>query len=347
MAYTHTVNVHVTNILIMFLFNRLAEHLQVHTGSTIKVQDVYFEYKEATAAEAVPDCNISMFARLSRQLFGCTTVVKRDDKNNYIGTRYIDMDRNETSNFVTLADIPQLLMATASHGDIHVTTTTDTVTAHAKTGVSTNGIPIEKQAIFRRDGQWQLMVASVDINLASLRVCASITWTDRFIIAAMLIVRKLAICHGMAAAGDVTLRHNVRALIDTSDGRHTAVIRSGACKRITAVGTFTIWPKCRSCQMATINRHRKVTDEVIELEPTMASDLGSVLAAVLSNASNDMKAFIVEQQRQLNTNGPSGRRWSKALISTCLSLWIRSPQGYQDLIDNGLVVLPSRSTLKI
>ena len=67
-------------------------------------------------------------------------------------------------------------------------------------------------------------------------------------------------------------------------------------------------------------------------------------------ASADMasaRSVIIEQHHQLSAKGRCGQRWSQSLITTCLSLWIRSPQAYRDLLGTDLIILPSRSILKL
>ena len=80
---------------------------------------------------------------------------------------------------------------------------------------------------------------------------------------------------------------------------------------------------------------------------TLAGDMEVFIDVILPNASPQMKELIVEQRRQLSAKGPCGHMWSKELITKCLSLCIRIPQGYRDLLDTGLVVLPSKSTLEL
>ena len=92
---------------------------------------------------------------------------------------------------------------------------------------------------------------------------------------------------------------------------------------------------------------QRYIQDTVNLNPTLASDMEDIIDVILPNASTQMKALIAEQRRQLTIKGCCGHRWSNDLITKCLSLWIRSPQGYQDLLDTGFVVLPSRSTLKL
>ena len=107
-------------------------------------------------------------------------------------------------------------------------------------------------------------------------------------------------------------------------------------------------PMCRSCQVIKLSQpKRRYIQDTVNLNPTLASDMEDIIDVILPNASTQMKALITEQRRQPSAKGRCGHRWSNDMITKCLSLWIRSPQGYQDLLETGFVVLPSRSTLKL
>ena len=139
----------------------------------------------------------------------------------------------------------------------------------------------------------------------------------------------------------------MREEVRTADGRCTAVVRPRTCHRVVPFGACCSWPTCRSCQNVKTSQPKRASKDTVDLNPTLTGDMEAIIEVILPNASPQMKELIVEQRRQLSANGHCGHRWSKELITKCLSLWIRSPQGYQDLLDTGMVILPSRSTLEL
>lgn len=44
---------------------------------------------------------------------------------------------------------------------------------------------------------------------------------------------------------------------------------------------------------------------------------------------------------------PNGRRWSKDLVRLCLTLYCRSPRGYNELRGSNFLILPSQNLLRI
>ena len=59
-----------------------------------------------------------------------------------------------------------------------------------------------------------------------------------------------------------------------------------------------------------------------------------------------MKSFLKVQSDILKQNDIKARRWDKSIIKTCLTLYSRSPQTFQDLKDTNICVLPSGRLLQ-
>ena len=328
----------------------MAEHIQSRDGARVPVTELYAEYIEAAAAEDAiqQPSNICWFAKTTCQLFGCATIRKRDNKGVYTGKHFDNTCRAANNNITTLNAIPKYIADIAdTYPDIHTTFTEDTVTIYLNTDITLNSNPVVKNVIFQKDGKWEIVVGTTSVDLGRLGICSTVTWTESFVAATIHIATRLQVCHGATATGDVTLRTMVREEVRTADGRCTAVVRPRTCHRVVPFGAWCSWPTCRSCQNVKTSQPKRASKDTVDLNPTLAGDMEAIIEIILPNASPQMKALIVEQRRQLSAKGPCGHRWSKELITKCLSLWIRSPQGYQYLLDTGLVILPSRSTLKL
>lgn len=59
-----------------------------------------------------------------------------------------------------------------------------------------------------------------------------------------------------------------------------------------------------------------------------------------------MQTFLMSQKMALERN-PNGRRWSKDLVRLCLTLYCRSPRGYNELRGSNFLILPSQNLLRI
>lgn len=84
--------------------------------------------------------------------------------------------------------------------------------------------------------------------------------------------------------------------------------------------------------------------------PDKASDLTSdelidALINKLPNAPQDLKILLQSQVKNCSVS-LHGRRWDSKIISVCLSLWTRSPQAYEDLLQKNILVFPSVRTLE-
>ena len=101
-------------------------------------------------------------------------------------------------------------------------------------------------------------------------------------------------------------------------------IRSNSTLQATLIDPYIVmnW----SCQVVKTSKPKRASKDTVDLNPTLAGDMEAIIEVILPNASPQMKELIVEQRRQLSAKGPCGHRWSKKLITKCLSLWIRSPQ---------------------
>ena len=86
--------------------------------------------------------------------------------------------------------------------------------------------------------------------------------------------------------------------------------------------------------------------EKITLVANDHEDLSAILLNVFPKASEDLKDMLSMQVKNCSVPNNRCHRWSKKVISTCLSLWSRSPKAYQELQNSGLLILPSGRLLQ-
>lgn len=84
-------------------------------------------------------------------------------------------------------------------------------------------------------------------------------------------------------------------------------------------------------------------NDEITLNENDHQDLSEILKKILPDCQNSKFKTLLESQVNNIRAGadPRGRRWSTELIRICLSMWVRSPQSYEDLKQSGFLVLPS------
>ena len=87
-------------------------------------------------------------------------------------------------------------------------------------------------------------------------------------------------------------------------------------------------------------------NDQIDLSEDAHNDLMAILDKVFPDAPEKMKILLKSQHDALTAKSPQLRRWNKEVISMCLSLWIRTPHSYQNMIDSGMLILPSGRQLR-
>ena len=68
----------------------------------------------------------------------------------------------------------------------------------------------------------------------------------------------------------------------------------------------------------------------------------------VGTAPENFQLFMMTELRNSRKSLPSTqRRWDPQFISVCLGLYVRSPKGYTDLRDSGMITLPSERLLRM
>ena len=196
-------------------------------------------------------------------------------------------------------------------------------------------------------GRWCMYVGKKEIRLLEHGVAPTFCFNRHSVCVVLHFLINFKLCLGKLASGDVTTRQLSMEYIElhTKSSRQR-VIRSTNCNRVCSLVSTSTWPTCLSCQKIKICKpHRH--SEYINLDQSDSVDLSNILDNVMNDAPSQMIPMLQEQKRQLQAKSSTGHRWGIDTIRLCLSLWLRNPRGYQDLIDSGILILPSRSTLKL
>ena len=327
----------------------MAENLRVCDGCCLTSEAIYFPYIEAAAAEGQSACNTAMFGRTIKSLFGIQSRrqlnVHKKLQTTYCNIEWIGKENQRPLQF---DDIKQVVSDFMPNVYLRKDDQ-DIFTVMIDTRVSSNNIPIVKIVHFYSHGKWNLQVGEVKVKLGPLDISDTFSLTDTSVRGVLTIASRLKVCHGKEKSGDVIVRTNVVECVKTENfTTGIIVLRAQGCNRATQFHATGDWPTCRTCQMLKACHPATCkSNQDIDLDDLDSTDMENIIKAVLPNASPDMQLLIKEQRKQLKAKGPTGHRWSEELIRTCLTLWMRSPLGYQDLLDTGMLILPSRSVLKL
>ncbi|KAJ8044896.1 ATP-dependent DNA helicase PIF1 [Holothuria leucospilota] len=184
---------------------------------------------------------------------------------------------------------------------------------------------------------WELWVRGCQVNLSKLNIDNTFMASKENLNRVLSIVRKISLCEGFPYVQSMLSENHTYLTeeIQHSEEKPRYVIRSKACKQ--AISWMSEVKACRSC--TGVYTPRK--SQQVLLEDDDHEDMSVLLEKCFPHASDEMKILLKAQQDALKAKGPTGRRWNKDVISTCLSLWLRSPRAYEDLGQSGMLVLPS------
>ena len=308
---------------------RLAEQLETRECVTIDVNVIYTAYRnEATAASAdTPSRNITVFGKLIKRLFDCSTMLSNHDRH----ITYIDLAmRENTTDAISFDDISDVIVR-LSRGSA-IPTQVDNVGVSMESGVFTNEVPITKSVLFCRDGTWELYVGSVTVNLGVLKV-SNLFKYSRQSIAVVLVATRIPLSLYTSENEWRATSRCVSTRTSRAAGRKDAyIVRTRACLRVVPFSTHS---DMASMSPVLAYKLQRSANQLREQKPSTLRRWHPLIWLLLSTPSC--------QERRHRAASPALR----SLITTCLSLWIKSPQAYRDLLGTGLIILPSRSILKL
>lgn len=228
-----------------------------------------------------------------------------------------------------------------------VTSDDSTIVFALETLCSSNGNKVYKELKFYRNGRWQLIVSGKEIDLNHLGISDEYTLNDsRSVTLVCKEVKLLKLCEGIKINKRVIcsrfhIMENWCSSSNQVQERNNKHLRTANCLRIVPV--YSRSSACRLCQKMTFRYEEKIKPSD-EKENAQHSDLTSEFRRLIPQASDSMIELLKSQAINVPRD-PKGRRWSRSLISVCLQLFTRSPQGYMSLKQSGILVLPSPSLL--
>jgi hypothetical protein len=125
------------------------------------------------------------------------------------------------------------------------------------------------------------------------------------------------------------------------------------CKYYHSNHPITASSSCNYCKKntisETISKEDKITDKdqhnIVTLNESDHTDLSVILNQVFPECQPNMTKKFKSQKMALERN-PHGRRWDKDIARLCLTLWCRSPRGYNELKNSKFMILPSQKILQ-
>ena len=123
----------------------------------------------------------------------------------------------------------------------------------------------------------------------------------------------------------------------TYNNTQIQILRSVNCKLVVSL-TGRKHPHCNACRRMVVHYE----DETPNSDAPSSED---ILHSLMPNASQNAIQMMLSQITNSNGTDKRQNRWHKSIVSECLNLFTRSPEGYRNLRDSGLLILPSPSML--
>jgi hypothetical protein len=338
-------------------------------ASSINSDELWQRF-QAHAKDVSTVTKTTTFGKTIRKLFPDVTVHSANGKVSekcakvYKG---ITWDLNELRE-IQWTDVPSYIPRTASCLKQHDSNILSVVvpTSHICNG----SVVIKQVDFFQSSLTWELKIRGTKVDINKLDLDHQFTLTANSIQNIIKITEQILICTGVSAVKDEYIKDRKRfseelVSIQGDENSGNLRARSANCTQVLGWCSQAKCAICRSCQFAfakykakslsleesvpvpDVNSDSDLPNEAdISLNEADHTDLVAILDQVFPNASKEMKVLLKAQHDALNAKTRQSNRWDKNVISTCLSLWVRSPKAYADLTDSKMLLLPSGRQLR-
>ncbi|KAJ8313792.1 hypothetical protein KUTeg_008353 [Tegillarca granosa] len=226
-----------------------------------------------------------------------------------------------------------------------------------------NGMKVLTETQLNHDNTWSLLVMGKIIDPSNLGIDSSFSINTVFDI-----IRQLSYCEGVHEIDESKLGKDIfKEHVSPASDENSEKInyRSKHCYRVlpfknsnraskTCVKCKKLEKPVKETTQATIDTlNYNCTDSIGEctddqnllLCKSDNNDMSIILNNVFPECSDKMKTFLLSQKMAMETN-PNGRRWDRDIVHLCLTLWCRSPKGYNELRNSKFLMLPSAKLLQ-
>ena len=312
------------------------EYIPVRGPAVVSTGALYERYIKYTEAAG--------FKPLSRSRLGCLVLkifpsvrVKRNNNREYEGLRlnFGDNTAGTGEMFKTEAN---------NFGFIKMTDNGESSAYCLFTGFQINGNEVLKILKFNQDGTWSLRVRGIVVDPALIGL-SDIKGDNLFAIRTVLnMVKQTRICKGRLVTSKKDSNRNSKFQEWTQTGNENSQTHrasSASCQGVTLLlGEGEL---CFSCQK------QKFT-QPSNKQTNNSEDADTLISKLFPTANELMIKFLKTQseicQKSADKLDSRSRRWDKDIIQVALSIWNRSPQGYNNLRDSNMFQLPSESLLQ-
>ena len=253
----------------------------------------------------------------------------------YRGISVIDKENLRPEEECSLTDLKSYIPS-----EVMLLPSEEKLTLCVPTNVAANGNRLMK-IVKISTTDWELWIRDRKVDLSKMGVDQCLKPSNTSLQTVLTIVDRIPLCKGFPYIETMIIddMKHIQEKVKIDEEVETEVARSNYCKQVSKWKSQT--NVCLSCQRL----YSLTKSYEVELDEEDDTDMALLLNKCFPSATSEMKVLLKAQQDMLKHN-KQARRWDKRIISICLSMWVRSPHTYQDLIDSNMLILPSGRHLR-
>ena len=281
--------------------------------------------------------------RIKGKLHGCLLNIDLIDKENIHNNRRVDL------NWMRLNTPSNIIFTSGEQGfDLMYQT---------KITIDSNPVLIQAKVLYPEHADWQLFVDGIAVKMLQNGIDPTFDTTLQHFSNIIEIICHVKPCLGVDAGSQQSNDVIQQRKLSVEGKSVKVIVKSRYCYGMIDWTTNT--DSCKNCyRHKTLPRKQKPTQtdkqatstttdtsEDILLSAQDHNEMKNLLDKIFDGAPPEMKTLLRSQYDAIHTH-PNGRRWPREIISTCISLWLRSPGNYDELRDSNMIVLPTGRLLR-
>lgn len=217
------------------------------------------------------------------------------------------------------------------------------LTVYLDSGIRRNGHIIKKYVTFNSNLSLCVKIGNIVVDMKHHYMSDSYNLNKNSIDCVIKEMKLLEVCRGTPLKKKQEYKRSKNVLeeilsFENNENGHR-VLRSTNCHMVANFIGKGI-PRCKSCQRMVINYIPEQSGHGQNEESPL-----TLLKKLMPSASKNFMTFIIAQIQNSQSFSSKSRKWDKCIVSECLNLFTRSPQGYVTLRNSGLMQLPSPNLL--
>ena len=232
----------------------------------------------------------------------------------------------------------------------------DTLILNMMSNIVMNKVNVVKTISIRKTS-WGFSVFQQEICPSAIGLASYNDWTLDRVMSILHISQQLKVCKGKEfppnskAIGKVKVEEICVSGDENMMPQFCAM--SSKCSHLLPISNLS--QMCRSCNSLKFKRSLSTEDasgrnqdkkEMLSLEESDCDDISKIMEILVNSDIDESIKKLIKSQLTASSSSPTSRRWDPDIISMSLALYCRSPKAYQEVVDGGMILLPSGRLLR-